>query len=317
MTNKLVLLPDDGEEPIVTAIKSAKKIIWVKMFALTNRNLFQALVDAYEAGRQVRVLLNAKHTHGPRDNDAAFAAFASHMIAARFTPDRFSVTHEKSMVIDNKVAYVFGFNWQDKAFIQRDFGFMSKDPVAVAQIADCFKADWKNDETYVPDNSGKVIISPGPTDRYRFLELIYSAEKSLVIEHEKICDLPVIEAIVAAKSRGVHVRIVIPPVSELDPPYQLLGKAALRLLHSVDIDLRALKKPKPHGKLIMADGKAAILGSHNMHPSAFEDRRELSIRIVNKVALKRLAEAFDTDWERAKAVDPGRPGLPEAPLGAQ
>ncbi len=316
MTNKLVLLPDDGEEPIVRAIKSAKKTIWVKMFALTNRNLFQALVEAHEAGKQLRILLNAKHTHGPRDNDAAFAAFAGHMIATRFTPDRFSVTHEKSMVIDSKVAYVFGFNWQDKAFHQRDFGFMTKDPVSVARIADCFKADWKNDETFVPDNSGKVIFSPGPMDRYRFLELIYSATSTLVIEHEKICDLPVIEAIVAAKARNVKVRIVIPPISELDPPYQLLGKAALRLLHSVEIEVRALKKPKPHGKLILADGKSAIVGSHNMHPSAFEDRRELSLIISNRLAMKRLGEAFDIDWDAAKRVNPGNPGLPEPPLGA-
>lgn len=315
MSGKLVLLPDDGVEPIVEAIKGADKTVWVKMFALENRSLFDALVEASEAGKQVRVMLNAKHTHGPRDNDGMFAAFAGHMVPVRYTPDRFSVTHEKSMIIDNKFAYIFGFNWQDKSFEQRDFGFMTKDPISVAKIIECYKADWKNDETYVPDNSRKVIISPGPNDRYRFLELMYSAKQTLVIEHEKICDLPVIEAIVAAKERGVKVRIVIPRITELDAAYQLLGLSALRLLHDVGIEVRALKKPKPHGKLVLVDDKAAIIGSHNLHPSAFEDRRELSFRVTNGAALRRLAEAFDTDWEHGKLVDPGVPDVPQVSLG--
>jgi phosphatidylserine/phosphatidylglycerophosphate/cardiolipin synthase-like enzyme len=73
------------------------------------------------------------------------------------------------------------------------------------------------------------------------------------------------------------------------PPKKVGGSEAVRLLrelapavdqravHDVGAKVRALKKLKLHGKIMIADDERAIVGSINLSPGSFDDRRELAI----------------------------------------
>src|SRR5450755_4718676 len=46
--------PDDGEQAITGAIKSASKSVWLEMYILSDRNVIRALEDAVNKGLDVR-----------------------------------------------------------------------------------------------------------------------------------------------------------------------------------------------------------------------------------------------------------------------
>ena len=58
---------------------------------------------------------------------------------------KFYVTHEKSIVVDEKAALVATFNLTLKYFTAtRDYGIMTDDPSHVRQIVEVFNVDWEH-----------------------------------------------------------------------------------------------------------------------------------------------------------------------------
>jgi phosphatidylserine/phosphatidylglycerophosphate/cardiolipin synthase-like enzyme len=55
-----------------------------------------------------------------------------------------------------------------------------------------------------------------------------------------------------------------------------------------------------HSKFIVADGKAALLGSMNLCRDSFEYRREVGIQLDKGSALRRFCGVFERDWNGAR-----------------
>ena len=56
----------------------------------------------------------------------------------------FDVTHEKSMVVDDATAFVKSLNWETKNLTEtRDYAVVTTHPHEVAEVIECFEADWK------------------------------------------------------------------------------------------------------------------------------------------------------------------------------
>jgi phosphatidylserine/phosphatidylglycerophosphate/cardiolipin synthase-like enzyme len=58
-----------------------------------------------------------------------------------------------------------------------------------------------------------------------------------------------------------------------------------------------------HGKMMLSDGLRTIVGSINLSPGAFDDRRELAIELDEAPITRRLGATFDHDWHRAHHID--------------
>ena len=71
--------------------------------------------------------------------------------------------------------------------------------------------------------------------------------------------------------------------------------ASLRLLQRAGIRVHRQKHLKLHAKLILADGKRALLGSMNIDRSAFDLRRELGIRFDDEPIVERLSHISPTN----------------------
>ena len=55
----------------------------------------------------------------------------------------FDLTHEKSMVVDDKTAFVKSLNWDTKNLTEtRDYAVVTEHPQEVKEIMECFEADW-------------------------------------------------------------------------------------------------------------------------------------------------------------------------------
>jgi phosphatidylserine/phosphatidylglycerophosphate/cardiolipin synthase-like enzyme len=80
-------------------------------------------------------------------------------------------------------------------------------------------------------------------------------------------------------------------------------------MHDVGIKVHKLKHLKLHAKMLLADEKAAIVGSINLAPGSFDARRELGIEVRDKDVVKRLAKVARHDWEHSTALDLSDEGL--------
>ncbi len=110
LTPRLIVEPDHGLEPVREFIDSAQTSLLVKQFTFTEPSLVAAVIDRKKAGVDVRVQLNAARYGGDRANDETYEQFQSAGVAVQWSNPKFYVTHEKSIVVDEKAALVATFN---------------------------------------------------------------------------------------------------------------------------------------------------------------------------------------------------------------
>jgi cardiolipin synthase A/B len=120
---RLIVEPDDGLEPVREFINSAQVSLLIKQFTFTEPSLIGAVIDRKNAGVDVWVMLNAQRSGGDRANDETYEQFQNAGIAVQWSSPKFYVTHEKSIVVDEKEALVATFNLMEKYFtLTRDYG---------------------------------------------------------------------------------------------------------------------------------------------------------------------------------------------------
>jgi cardiolipin synthase A/B len=292
---KLIIQPDDGIDVVLNAINGSKVSIETKQFTITDERLIKALIAAHKRGVKVRVMMNAARPDETRDNDTTLKTLKKAGIHAQWSSPKFTITHEKSMVIDKQLAFVATFNWAPKYFGEtRDYGVTTTDPLQVAQIIACFQADWDRADFKLSNDVG--LIWSNTNSRDCFAKFIDAAADTLDIQHPKFVDVPIIERILRAQKRGVHVRVVCSGKHGVRAWDRAETFASLQIIKDAGIKIHVLKHPKLHAKLMLRDGKAALIGSMNIHRRAFDERRELGIVLTDPDLVKKLYETFDKDW---------------------
>jgi phosphatidylserine/phosphatidylglycerophosphate/cardiolipin synthase-like enzyme len=301
----LIVLPDDSPKPVVNAIKSAKKSIRVKMFALSDPRMLQALIEARGRGVKTRVILNPARPGREGRSIAAQKLLRSAGIEVLASNPAFSVTHEKSMVVDDSAAFVQSFNWEPENFSEtRDYAVLTREPNEVSEVVACFEADWRRQE-FKPKEGSRLIWCPW-NGRERFAYFIDHAQESLVVQNERFQDTNIVERLVKTKLRGVKVHVLARPAHSLDVDnLEKLaeGVGGLQIMHDVGIKIHKLKRLKLHAKMLLADGSRAIIGSINITLGSFEKRRELAIEVVDDQILDRLQSVIDEDWKNSTPLN--------------
>jgi phosphatidylserine/phosphatidylglycerophosphate/cardiolipin synthase-like enzyme len=112
----------------------------------------------------------------------------------------------------------------------------------------------------------------------------------------------IIERLVRAVNRGVHVRIMARPLHKLKRKKLFEGVSGLRIVQDVGAKVRTLKGLKLHGKIMIADNERAIVGSINLSPGSFDDRRELAIEADSDHVVKRLIRTAEHDWKHSRKL---------------
>jgi cardiolipin synthase len=80
-------------------------------------------------------------------------------------------------------------------------------------------------------------------------------------------------------------------------------------MDDVGVKIHKLKHLKLHGKMLLADSLRAIVGSINLAPGSFDDRRELAIEFHDDDLVGRLEKTASHDWENSHPLDLTDEGL--------
>jgi len=304
---QLVVLPEDGMAPLLSAIRAARESILVKMFLFTEPRLIRALAAARKRGVTVRVMLNPARRSGESDNDDAKRRLRAAKITVKDTHPAFDVSHEKSMVVDGAIAFVESHNWAPKNFGEtRDYAVITRNPEEIDEVREGFEADWSRSDFGSGDR--RLIWCRG-NGRERIARFIDSAREYLYLQNERYQDPTIIERLVAAHTRGVKVHVMSLPPHALKENKLLEGVSGLRVMADTGIKIHKLKGLHLHAKMLLADGKRAIVGSMNIAPGSFDSRRELAIETEDRAVIRRLERTFRQDWKNSHRIDLSDEGI--------
>ena len=302
MSRSLMILPDDSAEPILDAIHGATKSLRIKMFILSDPKIINALIRAHDRAVKVRVMLSPHRRSGKPENEGSSRMLAEAGVDVLDSNPAFDLTHEKSMVVDDKTGFVQSLNWVLKNFTKtRDYAVITRQLHEVNEIIDCFEADWSRQD-YSPPEHSHLIWCP-ENGRERFVHLIDSAQHSLFVQNERYQDAVIVERLVRAKLRGVKVHVISRPPHFLKAEKLIEGVGGLQIMNDVGIKIRKLKHLKLHAKTLLVDGARAIIGSINLSPGSFDKRRELAIEVRDNDILDRLHSVVQHDWKKSHPLD--------------
>ncbi len=273
----IIVQPDDGIRPVVTAIQKAKKSIDIGIFRLDRGDVAKALRAATTRGVLVRTLIAHTNHGGEKRLRKLEQDLLKTGAAVRRTDDDLHRYHNKIMIVDRSTLYVLGFNYTaqdiDKS---RSFGVVTKKRELVQEALKLFEADSLRQ----PYTTGPkpFVVSP-ENARERLGALLKSARKELFVYDPKLTDPKMIKILQERTAAGVEVRI--------------LGKLGKR-----GSGLKAERFPgkRLHVRAIIVDGKRAFVGSQSLRKLELDGRREVGVVVKDRKLVGRIAEVFASDW---------------------
>jgi len=288
----IFIQPGDGRAPLLDEIQAARHSVDLEVYLLTDEVILQSLEDAQRRGVGVRVILEEHPFGGGGGQEEIFTRLENGGIAVRWGNPVFRFSHIKMMVVDEAVTVIMNQNLTQSAFTaNREFGVVTDEPDAVRAAAAIFAADWTRSAEPDP---GPLVVSP-TNAREQLLALVVGARVSLDLYAEVLRDPQVLDALAAAAERGVRVRIIVSPSADF--------AAEVDELTAAGVDIRLSNSLYIHGKLIVADGARAFIGSQNLSATSLDQNRELGIIIDDPVNLARLTRTFAIDFQAAVPLE--------------
>lgn len=304
----VIVFPDDTVTVIINAIDAAKKSLRIKMFLFSDPGLINAVIQAKHRGVKVKVMLNPARRNGEEENEDTRKILEDAGIEVKDSNPLFGLTHEKSMVVDDNIAFIKSLNWETKNLTEtRDYAIITAHKHEVDEVILCFEADWHR-KSFEPGENAHLIWC-SYNGRERIAHFIDEAKHTLFVQNERFQDLVIIERIIRAAARGVKVHVMVRPPHTLKKEKLVEGVGGLRIMDDVGIKIHKLQHLKLHGKMLLADGCRAIVGSINLAPGSFDDRRELAIQVNDTDIVERLQKIAHHDWKNSHPLDLSDQGL--------
>lgn len=297
----LIAEPQAGVAPFLAMIDAARRSVDLTMYEQFDQRVDRALAADARRGVDVRVLLNGGYySEHEGTNAAAYAYLSAHGVHVRYTPTYFALTHQKTLTVDDSESAIMTLNFDGSYASTRDFAILDRQPADVAAIVATFDADEAGRRIAPSRGTGDLLWSPGAAATV--VSLIGSAARSIDLEDEEMDYAPATSALCAAARRGVAVRIVMTADSEWNSAFARLRGCgvSIRLYHG--------ERYYIHAKLLIVDGRRALVSSQNLSRGSLQNNRELGIVLTDRRIVGALARAFDADYANAPGTgaDPFR-----------
>jgi phosphatidylserine/phosphatidylglycerophosphate/cardiolipin synthase-like enzyme len=132
----------------------------------------------------------------------------------------------------------------------------------------------------------RLIVSPN-NSKLRLVEMIDNAKTTLDVEALYVSETSVRSAIVAAKQRGVNVRVILEVSMDNTDTKTTFANAGIPVHDSSTF--------YNHAKLLIADG-VVFVGSENFSFTALTKNREVGAMIFEPAPAAVIQQQFDADW---------------------
>ena len=293
------VIPSDNAAAVLAAVKGATKSVHMTMYLLSDTRFITALGDLKTAGKDVKVILNQNFPDNAGDNTSAYNTLKGKGVDVRWAPPGYQYTHAKTIVIDGDTLLVMTMNLTfSSPTTNREYIATDTDPDDVSIAEQVFAADLADKSSILKT---KLLLSPQTASfvdaRQRLVALIDSATKTLEVAGETLSDTKIVDALVAAKTAGVAVKIVIDQATGTDAQ-----KAAIASLKAAGVPIVSLGKPDMHAKAIVADGKKLYVGSQNFTTNSLFSNREVGLITDAQSEVTKVQQTIIADFGAGTAL---------------
>jgi cardiolipin synthase len=272
----LIIQPDHGLAPLLSAIKGAKSTIDIVIFRFDRIELEKAIAAAVTKGVVVRALIAHTNRGGEKNLRKLELRLLQAGVTVARTADDLTRYHSKMMIVDDTL-HVLGFNYTALDIERsRSFGIVTSDKALVAEARRLFEADCTR-QPYSPGHD-RLVVSP-ESSRKLLIDFIEGAKKQLQMYNPKISDRLVMKALQERVKAGVEI--------------QVIGKVDKRLS---GVEARKLADIRLHVRAIVRDGTAAFVGSQSLRKLELDARREVGVIANDSAIAKKIQAVFEADW---------------------
>lgn len=232
-------------------------------------------------------------------------------------------THRKLLVVDGRIGFTGGVGiadlWSGNAEDPqhwRETHFRIEGPV-VAQFQAAFNDNWikttgelLNGDKYFPalPSAGDLdahlfMASPaGGSESMHLMYLLSIAAATQSIDLAASYFVPdelVIQAFVAARTRGVRVRILLPGPHIDAEAVRLASKATWGRLLQAGVEIHVYQPTMLHTKLLIIDNEMVSVGSTNFDPRSFRLNDEANLNIYERTFAAQMTSVFEGDMKNS------------------
>src|SRR6266702_4324308 len=178
---KLMIQPDDGPGPLLSAIKSAKKSLDIAIFRFDRSDIEEALKAAVADGVKVTALVADVNRGGEKKLRQLETRFLEAGITVARTADDLVRYHDKLIVVDRHTLFLLSFNFTHMDIDHsRGFGIITRNAALVQEALQLFDADCaRRPYTAGPDT---FVVSQS----LRAVELDSRRELGLIVRELKV-----------------------------------------------------------------------------------------------------------------------------------
>ncbi len=333
--NAITLLQngDEAYPAMLAAIREARRTVALASYIFgadrAGQPFIEALTAAARRGVEVRVLVDgfgARYTWPPVHKALRRAGVRTELFLPRVHQAGLAFfnlrNHRKILTVDGRVAFTGGMNIQARNIhadrpprLVRDLHFRIEGPL-VGQVQEAFAEDWAFTTREVLDGPGWFpslaevgtttarAITDGPDGDIEILRTVILGALAAARERVRIVtpyflpDQGMIAALGVAALRGVRVDIVLPAHVNI-PVVQWAAMAQLWQVLRPGCRVFLTPLPFDHAKMMVVDGRWALIGSTNWDPRSLRLNFELDVEIyctacaeaLDALAAERIASA--------------------------
>ena len=328
---------ENGDEifpAMLAAIRSAQKTITFETYIYwegkVGKDFADALSERARAGVQVKVTIDWVGSITMDESQLQEMQDAG-VHVERYRPLHWynlgrinNRTHRKLLVIDGRIGFTGGVGigdpWQGNAQDPdhwRDLHFRIEGP-AVSQFQAAFNDNWikttgevLNGAGYFPqlDRAGGMdahlfISSPSggsESMHLMFLMAIAAAEHTIDLQAAYfIPDELITKALIAARHRGVRIRVIVPGKNTDSDAARFASKAGWGPLLLAGVEIYEYEPTMFHNKMLIVDKELVSVGSTNFDLRSFRLNDEASLNIYDRDFAQRMTAVFESDLKPTK-----------------
>ena len=319
---------------MLEAIHSARKTVAFETFIYWSGDVGKQFSDAFceRARAGVNVNLTIDWVGSSKMDEALLEQMRQAGVRVqRYRPLRWynigrlnNRSHRKLLIVDGTLGFTGGVgiadSWEGHAQDPdhwRDMHFRIEGPV-VAQFQAAFNDNWikttgevVNGANYFPDiapvgsmDANMFMSSPtGGSESMHLMYLMVLAASEHTLDLAAAYFVPddlLIQALVAARERGVEVRILLPGERTDSEAVRLTSKASWGPLLAAGVRIYEYQPTMIHNKMMIADGQMVSVGSTNFDQRSFQLNDEASLNVYDKTFAAHMTKVYDDDLRKAK-----------------
>lgn len=312
---------------LLSLIANEKVELDVGFWFMTDSRYVTAIVNRFQAGVPVRILVDTRANPTYSGNSTTIADFANAKIPIR---NRVSggILHWKTMVLAGQETVEFGSaEFSPSQFVpttaytnyDSETIYYTNDPAVVNSFKTEFDNSWIDTSSYVnyANINGSLTrhypvyaIDPDlnfpPSQNYETRAVNAYNNETVKIDAimYRITDSRHTNAIIGAHNRGVPVRLIVENKEYRDPKY-LWDSYNVDLLYSAGIQLRWRGHAgQNHEKMVLLYGQSlSIFGSSNWTSASANSQQEHNYFTTKSGLFTALMDQFNRMWTNANAAE--------------